>query len=101
MYFALEMKHNPMGKDDIEVERERREEILGELVESMKESTMRSTDFSEVDEEEFNTSPSPELEALLPYYNQVEDEALKVAKKYFHGTFQNQKLFEYKFYDNI
>ena len=95
MYFALEMKYNPMGKDDIEVERERREEILGELVESMKESTMGSTDFSEDDEEEFNTAPSPELEALLPYYNQVEDEALKVAKKYFRGTFQNQKLFEY------
>ena len=40
MYFAMELKHNPTGKDDIEVERERREEILGELAESVKESNM-------------------------------------------------------------
>ena len=103
MYFAMELKHNPTGKDDIEVERERREEILGELMESMKESTMGTTEFSEEDDEKFDSAPSPELEALLPYYNQVEEEALNVAKKYFQGSFisdsrnvQKQKLFEYK-----
>ena len=99
MYFPMELKHNPAEKDDIDAEREHREEILGELAESMNEST----ESPEGDEEEFNSEPSAELEALLPYYNQVEDEALKVAKKYFHGTFiansQNvngQKLFEHK-----
>ena len=98
MYFPMELKHNPTGKDDIDAEREHREEILGELAESMNEST----ESPEGDEEKFNSEPSAELEALLPYYSQVEDEALKVAKKYFHGTFiansQNvngQKLFEY------
>ncbi len=101
MYFPMELKYNPTGKDDIDAERERREEILGELVESMKESAMESAVFSEEDNEEFDSAPSPELEALLPYYNQVEDEALKVAKKYFHGTFQSQKLFKYKLRGNI
>ena len=96
MYFAMELKHNPMGKDDIDAERERREEVLGELAESIKESAMESAEFSEENDENFDTTPSPELEALLPYYNQVEDEALKVAKKYFDGKFQNQKLFEYE-----
>ena len=96
MYFPMELKHNPTGKDDIDAERERREEILGELAESMNEST----ESPEGDEEEFNSAPSPELEALLPYYNQVEDEALKVAKKYFDGTFQTQKLFEYELNGN-
>lgn len=55
------------------------------------------------DDEEFDASASEELEALLPFYNQVEDEAMKVAKRYFHGTFigdgrdvHNQKLFEYE-----
>ena len=99
MYFPMELKHNPTGEVDIDAEREHHEEILGELAESMNEST----ESPEGDEEEFNSEPSAELEALLPYYSQVEDEALKVAKKYFHGTFiansQNvngQKLFEYK-----
>ena len=100
MYFALELKHNPTGKDDIEAERERREEILEELMVSMKESAMGLGEFSEEGDEEFNSAPSPELEALLPYYNQVEDEALKVAKKYFRGTFQSQKLFEYELNGN-
>ncbi|MBQ5643179.1 MAG: DUF2779 domain-containing protein [Bacteroidaceae bacterium] len=99
MYFPMELKHNPTGKDDIDAEREHHEEILGELAESINEST----ESPEGDEEEFNSEPSPELEALLPYYNQVEDEALKVAKKHFHGTFiansrnvNEQKLFEYE-----
>ena len=103
MYFAMELKHNPTAKDDIEVERERREEILGELLDSMKDSTMGDAEFSEEDDEKFDSAPSPEHEALLPYYNQVENEALRVAKKYFHGSFisdsrnvQKQKLFEYK-----
>ena len=100
MYFAMELKHNPMGKDDIDAERERREEILGELAESIKESAMESAEFSEENDENFDSTPSPELEALLPYYNQVEDEALKIAKKYFDGKFQNQKLFEYELHDH-
>lgn len=95
MYFPMELKHNPSGKHDIEIER--RKEMLEELSESM-----ASTGFPEEDDEKFDATPRPELEALLPYYNQVEEEALRVAKKYFHGTFiadsrnvQNQKLFEY------
>ena len=97
MYFPMELRHNPTEKDDIDEERERRKEMLEELSESM-----ASTGFPEEDDEMFDATPRPELEALLPYYNQVEDEALKVARKYFHGTFvadsQNvhgQKLFEY------
>ena len=62
MYFPMELKHNPTGKDDIDAEREHREEILGELAESMNEST----ESPEGDEEEFNSEPSAELEALLP-----------------------------------
>lgn len=95
MYFPMELKHNPTGKEDIAAER--RKEMLEELSESM-----ASTGFPEEDDEKFDATPRPELEALLPYYNQVEEEALRVAKKYFHGTFiadsrnvQNQKLFEY------
>lgn len=100
MYFPMELKHNPTRKDDIDAERERREEILEELMVSMKESAMGLGEFSEEGDEEFNSAPSPELEALLPYYNQVEDEALKVAKKYFDGTFQSQKLFEHELNGN-
>lgn len=100
MYFPMELKHNPTGKDDIEAERERRKEILEELMASMKESAMGLGEFSEEGDEEFNSALSEELEALLPYYNQVEDEALKVAKKYFCGTFQSQKLFEHELNGN-
>lgn len=97
MYFPMELKHNPSGKNDIE--RERRMEMLEEL-----KVGVTSVEYSESDEDEsFIDEPSEELEALLPYYNQVEDEALKVAKKYFRGTFvpdskevHNQKLFEYE-----
>ena len=96
MYFPMELKHNPSRKHDIEIER--RKEMLEELSESM-----ASTGFPEEDDEKFDATPRPELEALLPYYNQVEEEALRVAKKYFHGIFisdsrnvQNQKLFEYE-----
>ena len=94
MYFAMDLKHNPLKKDDIDAERERREEMLEELKEGVSSSSE--------EEEEFDASPGPELEALLPYYNKVEEEALKVAKKYFQGTFvsdskdvHGQKLFEY------
>ena len=98
MYFPMEFKHNPSGKNDIDIERERRMEMLEEL-----KVGVTSVEYSESDEDEsFIAEPSDELEALLPYYNQVEDEALKVAKKYFRGTFvpdskevHNQKLFEY------
>ena len=97
MYFPMELKHNPTGKDDIDVERELREERLEELAESM-----ATEGFAEEDEE-FGLSRRPELDALLPYYQQVEEEALKVAKKCFHGTFvadahrvHEQQLFEYE-----
>ena len=101
MYFPMELKHNPAGKDDIDAERERREEILGELLDSMTDSTMGDAELYEEDDEKFDSVPSPEHEALLPYYNQVENEALRVAKKYFDGTFQSQKLFEYELHGNI
>ncbi len=91
MYFPMELKHNPTRKGDIDAEQEHRKEMLEELAESM-----ASSGFPEEEDEQFDATPRPELEALLPYYNQVEDEALKVAKKYFHGTFQSQKLFEYE-----
>ena len=98
MYFPMELKHNPTGKDDIDVERELREERLEELAESM-----ATAGFSEEDDESFEATTRPELDALLPYYQQVEEEALKVAKKCFHGTFvadahrvHEQKLFEYE-----
>lgn len=98
MYFPMDLKHNPTGKADIDEERERRAEMLEEMRDGA------SSSGSAGDEgEESDASSSAELEALLPYYNQVEDEALKVAKKHFHGTFvadsrnvHNQKLFEYE-----
>ena len=73
MYFPMELKHNPSGKHDIEIER--RKEMLEELSESM-----ASTGFPEEDDEKFDATLRPELEALLPYYNQVEEEALRVAR---------------------
>lgn len=102
MYFPMDLKHNPLGKDDIDTERERREEKLAELM-----GGIASTEGAEYDDEEFNARPNEELEALLPYYNQVEDEALKVAQKYFTGSFvadykdvRGQKLFEYELGDH-
>lgn len=97
MYFAMELKHNPSGIDDIDAERERREEMLAELVDG---STCHEGAEYE-DDEEFDARPGEEFQALLPYYERVEDEAAKVAQRYFHGTFQygkihDQKLFEYK-----
>ena len=91
MYFPMDLEHNPTGKDDIDAEREHREEMLEDLADGMV-----SSGFPEEEDEQFDATPRPELDALLPYYNQVEDEALKVAKKYFHGIFQSQKLFEYE-----
>lgn len=94
MYFPMDVKYNPTGKSDID---ERREEMMAEMA-----AEMGSSD-GEEDEESFDAAPSVELEALLPYYNRVEDEALKIARKYFPGTFvadykdvHNQKLFEYE-----
>ena len=93
MYFPMDLKYNPTGKSDID---ERREEMMSELADEM------GTGEGEEDDESFSAAPSPELEALLPYYNRVEDEALKIARKYFPGSFvadykdvHNQKLFEY------
>jgi len=94
MYFPMDVKYNPTGKSDID---ERREEMMAEMA-----AEMGSSD-GEEDEESFDAAPSVELKALLPYYNRVEDEALKIARKYFPGTFvadykdvHNQKLFEYE-----
>ena len=94
MYYPMDLKYNPTGRSDID---ERREEMMAEL-----KAEMGSAEGDE-DEESFDASPSPELEALLPYYNRVEDEALRVARKCFPGTFvadskdvHNQKLFEYE-----
>lgn len=98
MYFPMDLEHNPRGMDDIDAERERHKEMMTDLI-----AGITSSDDFEYDEEEFDVKPSEELEALLPYYNQVEDEALKVAKRYFSGTFvsdskdvHKQKLFEYE-----
>jgi len=83
--------------NDIDAERERREEAMREILSAVGDSS----DSEDADEEEFDASAGPELEALLPYYQQVEDEALKVAQRYFHGIFvadpdvHKQKLFEY------
>lgn len=103
MYFTMDLKFNPTGKADIDDERERREERLAELREGVKAS-----DGFDAEDEEFDAQPGPELEALLPYYNKVEEEALKVAKKYFRGTFtanskevHGQKLFEYELHGHI
>ena len=74
MYFPMDLKFNPTGKADINDERERREERLAELREGVK-----SSDGFDAEDEEFDAQPGPELEALLPYYNKVEEEALKVA----------------------
>ena len=65
MYFPMDLKYNPTENDDIDAERERREEMMSELI-----SGMSSAEGS-MDEEEFDAKPSEELEALLPYYNQV------------------------------
>ena len=99
MYFPMDLKYNPTQKADIDDERERREERLEEMMSEMSSSAAGESD----DEEVFDATPSPELEALLPFYNQVEDEALKIARKYFHGEFvadyqdvHKQKLFEYE-----
>ena len=98
MYFPMDLKENPTGKDDIVIERERRAEMLEEM-----QDGAGSSDAAGDEEEGFAASPSAELEALLPYYNKVEDEALKVARKYFTGSFvadsrdvHKQKLFEYE-----
>lgn len=99
MYFAMELKFNASAQEDIDAESERRAEILGEMAEAARsEERGENND----DEEEFSAAPSPELEALLPYYNKVEDEALIVAQRYFEGSFvadardvHNQQLFEY------
>ena len=80
MYYPMDLKYNPTGEDDIDAERERREESLEELKDGV-----TSFDSFEGEEEEFDSQPGPELEALLPYYNRVEEEALKIAKKYFQG----------------
>ena len=103
MYFPMDLKFNPTGKADIDDERERREERLAELREGVK-----SSDGFDAEDEEFDAQPGPELEALLPYYNKVEEEALKVAKKYFKGTFiadsndvRGQKLFEYDLHGHV
>jgi len=63
MYFPMELRHNPTGRDDIDAERERREERLGEL-----KAEIMSAEGGEEDEE-FDATPGPELEAQLPYYN--------------------------------
>lgn len=89
MYFPMDLKYNPTGKAYMDDERERREDRLAELREGMK-----SSDDVDAEDEEFDAQPGPELEALLPYYNKVEEEALKVAKKYFRGTFlPTQRMF--------
>ncbi len=103
LYLPIEIEYNPNGYNDIDDEKERRRELLADISENICPSESESEE-----NEVFDVSLSPELETLLPYYNQVEDEALKVAKKYFKGSFiadfqnvHNQKLFEYTYNGNI
>lgn len=103
MYFPMELKHNPAAMQDIDAERERREEMLREMNEGSDGSGS-----AEEDGEVFDASPSEELLAMLPYYHRVEDEALRVARKYFKGMFiadskdvHKQKLFEYNLHGHI
>ena len=98
MYFAMELQHNPSGMPDIDAKAERRREMIEEFRDGVKSSEGSG---EEDDEESFDSTLSPELETLRHYYQRVEEEALKVAKKYFKGTFiadsdvHKQKLFEY------
>lgn len=94
MFFAMDLKHNPTNQ--IDIENEHRKEVLNELFDA-------SVLFGESEDEEFNVNPGEEFDAMLPYFNRVEEEALKVAKKYFHGTFianskntNDQKHFEFE-----
>ena len=105
MYYAMEKEQNLTGMNDIDEELERRRERLAELKEGVF-SYDNDNDYDS-DAEESDSQPGPELQALLPYYKQVEEEALKVAKKYFRGTLvadsedvHNQKLFEYEYNSN-
>ncbi len=96
MYFPLVLKHNPRCQTDIDDERELHAEQLRELRAEMGLGEAEEDD----DEERIIEEITPELRALLPYYQQVEDEALKAAKRSFSGTFiagtiNSQKLFEY------
>ena len=102
MYFAMELKHNPSGMPDIDAEAERRREMMEEFRDGVKSSECSG---EEDEDESFDSNTRPEFEALRPYYQRVEDEALKVAKKYFKGSFiadsrdvHRQKLFEYEFH---
>lgn len=95
MYLSMELMHNPTGAIDIEKERQ------AEMIEEVKDGMQSSGEGN--DDEHFDIEPSEQLKALLPFYRQVEDEALKVAKRYFNGTFvadsndvHNQRLFEYE-----
>ena len=83
MYYAMEKEQNPTGIKGIDEELERHRERLAEL----KEGVISYDSYNDYDseEEESDDQPGPELRALLPYYQQVEEEALKVARKYFSG----------------
>lgn len=102
MYFPMDLKYNPSSLSTIDAQGERREEILAELI-----GGITSSEGFEYDTDEIEAKSCEELEALLPYYQQVEEEALKVAKKYFNGNFiadskdvHKQKLFEYELHDH-
>ena len=56
MYFPMDLKYNPTGKDDIDDERERRAERMAEMM-----SEMSSADSGESEEDEvFDATPSPD-----------------------------------------
>lgn len=54
MYFAMDLKHNPLEISDIEIERERREEVFSELLDGTKASEGAE------DEDEYDAKPSEE-----------------------------------------
>ena len=81
MYFPMDLKHNPTGKDDIDAERERRAEMLEEMRDGAESSGSAGEE-----EEEFDASPSAvslsELQELV-----MDREARRAA---IHGVTQSR-----------
>ena len=78
MYFAMDLKHNPLKKTDIDAERERREEMLAELM-----SGTGSSEGAE-DEEEFDAKPSEEADpkGLVSFLYRVSESCRKAPPEF-------------------
>ena len=100
LFLPLDLKYN--GKSDPEKDYEN--EKLKEIAESVSEQSEGKDDDNEF---VFEKKDSSELSALMEYYRRVEEEALRTAKKYFHGKFtadsrdvHKQKFFKFAHGDN-